>query len=117
MIQYNIILLFCYFLICLFFKNKVNMRNLYSLKIIFCFIILSFLLYNDYIVKLYLILTLKQEKNNYLIEVDISGSKKGNRGPSKFVRGIKEILPYNINNCTFIPLIHYTSPNNVFYLR
>ena len=70
------------------------MRNLYSLKIIFCFIILSFLLY-DYIVKLYLILSLKQEKNKYLIGVDISGSKKGNRGPSKFVRGIKEILPYN----------------------
>jgi hypothetical protein len=93
------------------------MRNRHSLKIIFCFILLSFLIYNDYIVKLYLILSLKQEKNKYLIEVDISGSKKGNRGPSKFVRGIKEILPYNINNCTFIPLIYYTIPNNAFYLR
>ena len=87
------------------------MKNRRSLKIIFCFIFLSFLVYNDYIVQLYLFLLLKQEKNKFLIEVDISSSKKGNRGPSKFVRGIKEILPYNINNCTFIPL------NNIFLIN
>ena len=37
-----------------------------------------------------------------LIEIDVSFSEKGKRGPGIFVKGIKDILPYNINNCIFV---------------
>ena len=41
-------------------------------------------------------------KKKYIIEVDVSFSKKGYRGPGAFIKGIKDILPYNTDNCNFI---------------
>ena len=40
-------------------------------------------------------------KKPFIIEVDVSGIK-GGRGPGKFIKGIKDILPYNTNKCSFI---------------
>ena len=46
-------------------------------------------------------------KKPYLVEVNISGSE-GERGPSKFIKGIKDILPYySSGNCFFV------SSNNI----
>ena len=92
-------------------KNK---KKKYVVKIL----ILFFLLNNDFF---YLIKTKINKKKSILIEVDISKSKIGNRGPSKFVQGIKEILPYNTSDCTFIPLkniflINNNTNSNYFFL-
>ena len=43
----------------------------------------------------------KNEDKKLLIEIDVS-SNKGGRGPTKFINGINEILPFTINNCHFI---------------
>jgi hypothetical protein len=54
--------------------------------------------------KLYslIIIYFRREKRPYLIEVNISGSE-GERGPSKFIKGIKDILPYySYGNCFFV---------------
>jgi len=54
---------------------------------------------------LYLIILIEyiyyKENKNIIIQVDISG-RKGKRGPGKFVKGISEILPYNVYSCRFI---------------
>ena len=97
------------------------MRNKHILKLFSCFFILCLLLFEDYLITLYLFLILNYKKNNILIKVDISGSKNGNRGPSHFVRGINEILPYITNKCTFIPIkntfiINKRNSANYFYL-
>ena len=41
-------------------------------------------------------------KKKIKIEIDVSYSGKGNRGPGIFIKGIKDILPYNTSNCSFI---------------
>ena len=50
------------------------------------------------------------KKRTIIIEVDISQTKRG-RGPGNFVKGIKDILPYNYNYCNFIPS-KAMNPNN-----
>ena len=91
--------------------KKINSRNLHKVKIFSCFIFLFFLLYDDYIIIFDSFLISKNKKELFIIEVDISGSKIGNGGPSKLVQGIKDILPYNTNRCTFIPL------KNIFHIN
>jgi hypothetical protein len=81
------------------------------LHFIFCFIIVSeFIDHNFFHRKLYsliIIYFIKRVKNPYLIEVNILGSE-GKRGPSKFIKGIKDILPYySSGNCFFV------SSNNI----
>ncbi len=41
-------------------------------------------------------------KKKIIIEIDIYGSRIGEGGPAKFVRGMKELLPYNTSGCSFI---------------
>jgi hypothetical protein len=41
-------------------------------------------------------------KKKIIIEIDIYGSRIGEGGPAKFVRGMKELLPYNTSSCSFI---------------
>ena len=87
------------------------MRNKKTIKIFSCFIIIGFFFFDDYLVMLNLFLFLKHKKNKILVKVDITGSKKGKSGPSKFVRGINEILPYYSDKCTFIPL------RNIYFIN
>ena len=73
---------------------------------IFCFVvILEFIDHNFFHHKLYSLIIIyirKWKKKPYLIEVNISGSE-GERGPSKFIKGIKDILPYySSGNCLFV---------------
>jgi hypothetical protein len=100
-------------IICIEINNMKNSKKKYIVKII----ILFFLLSNS------LLSTIKKinKKKSILIEVDISKSNSGNRGPSKFVQGIKEVLPYNTNECIFIPLkniflINNSKNSNYFFL-
>ena len=76
------------------------------LNFIFCFIVvLEFIDQNFFHRKLYSLIIIyfrKIIKIPYLIEVNISESE-GERGPSKFIKGIKDILPYySSGKCFFI---------------
>jgi len=70
-------------------------------------IIKIFLLCFIIIIELINIIRLIIKTGKFIIEVDISGIE-GERGPSKFIRGIKDILPYNNGNCSFISSEHIT---------
>ena len=75
----------------------------FIIVILFFFIVTSFF---DY------------KKKDFIIKVDISGSQIGNRGPSKFVEGIKNILPYNTKKCSFSSLhkiINFNKKNVHYY--
>lgn len=57
--------------------------------------------------------------NKILIEIDIN-TNNGGRGPDKFIEGLNKILPYNTNNCSFIPSsninpINGNSKSDFFY--
>ena len=70
--------------------------KIFKLKIKYSFL---FLLILSFIILKYKICLKKKKK--LLILVDISGCKSS-RGPSIFNKGIKDILPYNANKCSFI---------------
>ena len=103
------------------------MKRYYKI-ILFLFLILLYILLFNYIIldilKKYLfhsIFKLKSNQKQIIIEIDISGSKIGNRGPAKFVQGINEILPYKTNMCIFISLgeinpINGKNKSDYFYL-
>ena len=78
-------------------KKKVNYFFLLKIWLImFIFFIRKIIIINNFNLN-------KKNKiiNKIIIEVDISG-KEGGRGPSKYIEGINEILPYNTNKCYFI---------------
>ena len=71
-----------------------------SYYLILIFIIILINEYVNYKSFIYILFN-KIKKGKLLIEVDVSGSK-GKRGPSIFIKGLKDILPYNTSNCFFI---------------
>lgn len=78
-------------------------KKINFLIFLLCFIIILELInykifYNVFYLKKFNIKTRKRKIN---IEVDIYG-KEGERGPSKFIRGLRDILPYNNSKCSFI---------------
>jgi hypothetical protein len=90
---------------------KILKKIFVFLHFIFCFILVSECIdHNFFHSKLYSLIIFyfrKRAKKPHLIEVNISGSE-GKRGPSKFIKGIKDILPYySSGNCFFV------SSNNI----
>ena len=78
-----------------------------------------FLFSYDVIVDIFLlsrIFILKIVFNNILVSIDLSGIK-GTRGPSSFIRGINQILPFISNNCIFISneFINSLQPDFYYY--
>ena len=93
-----------------FLKLLIGVKLLFILNIFFINYRLIF-----YYIKIFYL------KRNFIIEIDISGAKRGYRGPTTFVRGIKAFLPYKTNLCTFIPKnklfpINKTQKSNYIYL-
>ena len=71
------------------FKQNKSSRIIKILSIL----ILSFIYYKQKTFK----------SNKFVIQVDISKSKHGDRGPTILLRGISNVLPYETKYCKFIP--------------
>lgn len=92
-------------------------KKLYYLIIILYFIIIKeYAYYKSFF---YILLDKIKKRKSFLIEVDVSGSK-GIRGPSIFIKGLKELLPYNTSNCIFVAFnnkysINRNNKSNYFF--
>ena len=87
------------------YKNNKNNKKI----IIFIFILINFRFFYANIKKI-------------IIEIDLSGGLIGEGGPAKFVRGLNETLPYNIEIVDLflqkeyqLIILIYFFPSNVYY--
>ena len=82
-------------------KNK-NYIFKFSFSIILTIEFICHILFHHSLFYLIFVFNKKLKNNAILIEVNISGSE-GERGPSKFIKGLKDILPYySFYNCNFV---------------
>ena len=84
-------------------------KKIYVLIFLLCFIIIIELINYKIFYNILCLIRFNNHtrKKPFIIEVDISGNE-GERGPSKFIRGLKDILPYNNSKCFFISSEHIT---------
>lgn len=89
---------------------KMKFKCFYLFFIFFFFLILIIAFFN-YNFLFYYNFFSNSKKKPIIIELETFGSRIGEGGPAKFVRGMKELLPYNTSYCKFISSERIT-PNN-----
>ena len=83
----------------------------YYLLFVFFFFLIIFLAFFNYKLLFFYHFYSNNRKRPIIIEFETYGSSIGEGDPAKFVRGMKELLPYNTSFCTFISSDRIT-PNN-----